>query len=73
MGTIQKDMKGIICFADINYQCPYCGNVDSDDDDKLLNRCNKNKSFWTKVWCYQCGERFGFTYDYTGKARTFKI
>ena len=61
-----------INFAEIKYNCPYCGKAGRDEDDKLLNRCNRNKSGLTKVKC-ECGNVYGFTYNYKGDAETFKI
>jgi len=61
-----------ICYSDISYSCPHCMIKKHDKDDKLLNRCNKNKSFYTKIKC-DCGKRFGFTYNIRGDATTFKL
>ena len=61
-----------IRFARVDYRCPYCDKYNDDLDEKLLSKCNKNKSTWTKVKC-DCGKRFGFTYNYKGDAVAFKI
>jgi len=62
-----------LSFANIEYNCPYCGWKGSDKDDKLLNLCNKNKSGYTKVICPECGSRHGFTYNYKCDAVAFKL
>ena len=61
-----------IKFSNTNYKCPYCGTVKNDLNDKLLDRCNKNKSGYTKIKC-SCGWRYGFAYDMTGNAVGFKL
>ena len=59
-----------ICFAKIDYKCPFCNAVKVDSDDILLMRANKNKCGYTKVKC-ECGKTFGFTYNYKGDATAF--
>ncbi len=61
-----------ISFAKIDYNCPYCNLAKWDIDDKLLDKCNKNKCGWTKVRC-ECGKKYGFTYNYKSEAIAFKI
>lgn len=61
-----------IGFARIDYKCPYCGITEWDVDDKLLDRCNRNKCGYTKIKC-KCGERIGFTYDIKSNATAFKL
>ena len=51
-----------INFANIKFHCPYCKKLYSDDNDKYLDRCNKNKSGYAKIRC-NCGKTFGMTYD----------
>jgi len=67
-------MKGLvhISFAKIDFECPYCGLKYEDNEDKYLDRCNKNKSGYTKIKC-KCGNRFGFVYDITGQALGFML
>jgi hypothetical protein len=67
-------MNGIIslCFANINFTCPYCGTKYSDEDEKYLNRIGKTKSGFTKIKCI-CGERFGLTQDIRGDLRGFVL
>ena len=43
-----------------------------DLDDKYLDRCNNNKSGFTKINC-NCGNKFGMTYDIQGDAIGFKL
>ena len=64
--------NGFICFSKTNFSCPECGKEYNDDNDKYLNRCNKNKSFCTTVKCESCGNNFGVTYDYKGDMVSFK-
>lgn len=61
-----------IDFANINFECPNCGKKYCDENDKYLNRCNKNKSGITKINC-SCGNPFFMTYDYKGDAQSFII
>ena len=62
---------GILCFSNIEFNCPNCNKKYSDENDKYLNRCNKIKSGITKVKC-GCGDMFWVTYDYTGDIVAFK-
>ena len=56
----------------IDFNCPYCNKHYSDEDDKYLNICNRNKSGWTSIKC-ECGNKFGMTYDITGQAVSFEL
>jgi hypothetical protein len=48
--------------------------MDYDDrDEKYLNRCNKNKSAFTKIICSKCGEKFGMAFNIIGNAVSFKL
>ena len=70
------DGKGVwyhISYANINFNCPNCGNIHSDEEDKYLDRCNKNKNGCTRVICERCGERFMMTYDMMGNAIGFEM
>jgi len=76
---IQRNLKLLlmnkiisISFAKIDYECPFCHVTEWDADDKLLNKCNRNKCGFTKVKC-ECGETYGFTYNYKGEATAFKL
>jgi transposase-like protein len=63
-----------IIFLDIDkvdFNCPYCGKKYSDNDDKYLNRLNKNKSGITSIKC-TCKKTFSMTYNYRGEAVSFK-
>jgi len=60
-------------FAKVDFECPYCGTKHDDLDDKLLDRCNNNKSGYTKLYCKKCLKRFGFTYNYKCEAVGFKL
>lgn len=64
--------NGIICFAKIDFKCPHCKKEYDDRDDKYVDRCNKNKSGYTKIKC-QCGKRFGMTYNITGQAVSYEL
>lgn len=64
--------SGFIDLARIDFSCPFCGKVYSDSDDKYLNRCNSNKSGYTKIRCV-CGQTFGMTYNQKSEAIGFKI
>lgn len=68
-------MEGLvhISFTKIDFYCPACGEHHSDDDDKYLMRCNRNKQGWTRLICTRCGERFGMTYDMTGSSVGFSL
>jgi len=60
-----------ISFAKIDFNCPYCGKEYSDSEDVYVNRCNKNKDGCAKIKC-SCNKNFYMTYDYMGKAVSFK-
>ena len=53
---------GILCFAKINFNCPYCKKEYTDKDGVYLERINRNKSLITTVKC-ECGVRFKLSYD----------
>lgn len=67
-------MKGLIHIniAKIDFYCPHCRKQYLDDDDKYLNRCNKNKTGFTTIKCI-CQERFGMTYNIQGDAVGFEL
>lgn len=68
---LDKNGKPIILsFATIDFSCPICKKEYVDSEDKYLNRCNKNKSWCTKIKC-SCGTSFYMTYDYRGDAVSF--
>ena len=69
--TCAKIGNGFICFANTKFNCPHCEKEYNDNDDKYLNRCNKNKNGITKINC-DCGKSFYMTYDYKGNATSFK-
>ena len=54
---------GILCIVDTVFYCPYCQKEHNDNDEKYLDRCNKNKNFATRVKC-SCGEKFIMLYSY---------
>jgi transposase-like protein len=66
-------MEGLIhiSFAKIDFHCPHCKEQYSDDEDKYLDRCNANRSGWTKIKCKGCKRTFGMTYDMMGDAVGF--
>lgn len=61
-----------LCFANINFSCPHCDKKYSDENDKYLDRCNKNKSGYTAIKCI-CGQKFGMTYNIQGDAVGFEL
>ena len=61
-----------INMANISFQCPHCGSKYQDDEDKYLDRCNRNKSGCTTITC-TCGFRFGMTYDIQGDAVSYEL
>ena len=63
--------KIFLNIATIDFNCPECGKQYSDDKDIYLNRCNKNKSFTTRIKC-DCGEKFGVAVNYHGLV-SFKL
>lgn len=62
--------NGILCLANIDFSCPKCQKVYSDDKDIYLNRCNKNSNSCTKIKC-ECGQSFFMTYNYKGDVVSF--
>lgn len=62
--------NGFLCMANIDFACPKCKKVYSDDKDIYLNRCNKNLNGCTKIKC-DCGTNFYMTYNYQGDAVSF--
>ena len=65
--------NGWLTLSNINFECPYCNEKYSDENDKYLDKCNNNKSGYTSIRCSRCGEKFGMTYDITGDAVGFKL
>ena len=63
---------GFIDLALTDFNCPYCGILYMDFDNKYLNRCNSNKSGYTRIKCV-CGQTFGMTYNFMSEAIGFKI
>lgn len=61
-----------ISFLKTKFKCPHCKKKYDDSENVYLEKCNKNKSGYTKIKC-KCEMRFGMTYDYTGNAVSFKI
>ena len=56
--------------SNTDFDCPHCKKKYSDINDKYLKRCNKNKSFTTKINC-ECGKSFYLTYDIKGEFVTY--
>ena len=67
-----KTKSGFLDFAKIDFKCPFCNENYLDANDKYLNRCNKNKSGYTKIKC-SCGNKFGMTYNCRGNAVSFDL
>jgi hypothetical protein len=61
-----------VSFSDVNFKCPHCDKDHDDRDDKYLDKCNANKSGYTKIKC-TCGETFGMTYDMMTNAIGFEL
>lgn len=59
-----------IDLAKTDFSCPHCNKKYDDGDDYYLKRCNKNKSFTTKVKC-SCSKSFRMTYSMVGQAVSF--
>lgn len=68
-------MDGLIHinWANINFSCPHCGNAYADQEDKYLDRVNRNKCQYTRITCNKCEEQFGMTYDIQGDAVGFSL
>ncbi len=67
-------MDGLhICFANIDFSCPNCGEKYSDDDDKFHDRIVKNKLMYTTTICKGCAEKFGIAADMTGDLVSFTL
>lgn len=76
-------MKGIIIkeetnypifldIANIGFKCPNCDKKYSDIKGIYLDKCNANKSGYTKIKC-SCGNKFGMTYNFLGNAVSFSL
>jgi len=63
---------GFVCLFDIDFLCPHCNKKYEDFNDKYSNRINNNKKCFTTVKC-ECGNKFGLTYDITGKFQSYKL
>lgn len=63
--------KVFLDFSKAYFKCPHCSREHIDANDKYLKRCNKNKSFTTKINC-ECGKKFFLMYDYNGNALSFR-
>jgi len=61
-----------ISFAKIDFSCPHCGKKYSDESDKYLDKCNKNKNGCTTIQC-ECENKFGMTYNMMGNAVSFNL
>lgn len=72
MGITVKIPGGFLTLSKTDFKCPYCQKKYDDKDDVYLDKCNKNKSQLTRIKC-KCGNKFGFTYDMTGDAISFKL
>jgi len=74
---VKKTMKKLngkwvhIYIPNIYFTCPYCDKQYCDDDEKILNKINKNKQMCTYKKC-ECGQKFGVTYNYMGNIVSFK-
>ena len=63
--------NGIICFANVDFKCPYCNKEYNDSNDFYYDRMMKNKSHITKIKC-ECGKSFGLTGSFKGHV-SFKL
>lgn len=62
--------NGFIDFGKTEFKCPHCNKKYDDEDDKYLDRINKNKNWCTKIKC-KCDKTFELTFDSTGDFITF--
>lgn len=62
-----------ISFSKIEAPCPYCGHIFSDNDDKIMNACNKNRDGITRRHCKNCCYRVGLTYNIMSELVAFKL
>lgn len=69
---VNERVSVYLSLSNINFECPYCAKSYSDDDDKYLNRCNKNSSGYTRIKC-DCKNIFGMAYDIKCQAVSFKL
>lgn len=59
-----------IDFARTDFKCPHC-QKEYDDDGRYLDKCNKNKSWRTKINC-DCNKPFYLTYNFKGDPITYE-
>lgn len=52
-----------MCIGDDSFRCPHCAKV--YDDEKYIDRINRNKSGYTRVYC-SCGKTFNLFVDTFG-------
>lgn len=65
-------IKVHITFDRTDFKCAYCEKQYNDDENKYLDRCNRNRTGTTYITC-SCGKKFGMTYDVTGQAVGFDL
>lgn len=56
----------------LQFKCPHCKKLYSDDDYKYFNRANKNKYQSARIKC-ECKNIFYVTWDYMSHAVTYII
>jgi Zn finger protein HypA/HybF involved in hydrogenase expression len=60
-----------INYIKTEFNCPYCENKYNDKEFKYIDKCNKNKSWRTRIIC-ECKEFFYLAIDSMGKPFTYK-
>jgi len=60
-----------IDYIKTDFTCPCCGKQNDDINLKYLDRCNKNKSWRTRIKC-ECGRFFYLGIDYRGVPYTYR-
>ncbi len=60
-----------IDYTKTEFNCPYCQKQYNDKELKYLDKCNKNKTWRTRISC-ECKEFFYLAIDYSGQPFTYK-
>ena len=66
---VARIKNGFLDFDNTNFNCKCCNKQYNDNDNKFVERCNKNKKSKTKIKC-DCGNVFFVTYNYIGECVT---
>ena len=68
----KSNMPIFLDFANTQFKCPHCDKNYYDIEGVYLDKCNINKSGYTKIKC-ECGVKFGMTYNFCGNAVSFSL